>query len=391
MRAEPKTILAFLSTHYDVIRDIYDIQTYDGFIRTELLDEILSNYGKDVYSQLLEYKILREKGGDFEFHSVFFKLIEFVQVQFKPLLPETIEKYYQSIKTLFEKIIESIMLDKNVLVASILNLSNEIRDFLEHIERNTTALLQETRDLKSNIEQISYSEKIKRASFWINEYINPMNKILDVNHSQSVVCKLNEVSSYINQKRLNFDDDNIRLKFEQLYNQILFTNDELLVQSKILNNELLPLIERIRTESMILTGFIEFLNTPYKNDVPYLLKLGGRFQLYSDEFHFSAKSFFDKIIIDEPTIYEEDKADFDKWIFNKEYFKEKLKNDLPQESFFQWCSKTLSNQFDNIESDKYFSLVNLLFEDDLKVEFSEEKETIRTDKNVLIVPKIKIS
>lgn len=391
MRAEPRTILAFLATHYEIIRDVYDIQTNDGFIRTELLDEILSKYGKDVYSQLLEYKILRKKGGDFEFHSVFFKLIEFVQVQFKPLLPETIEKYYQSIKTLYEKIRESITLDKNILVASILNLSNEIRDFLEHIERNTTALLQETRDLKSNIEQIPYSEKIKRASFWINEYINPMNKILDVNHSQSVVCKLNEVSSYINQKRLNFEDDNIRLKFEQLYTQILFTNDELLVQSKILNNELLPLIERIRTESMILTGFIEFLNSPYKIKVPYLLKSGGRSQPYSNDFHLSAKSFFDKIIIDEPTIYEEDKSDFDKWIFNKKYYKDKLKKDLPQECFFCWCSKTLTSQFENIETEKYFSLVNLLFEDDLKVEFTDEKETIQTDKSVLVVPKIKIS
>ena len=216
MRAEPRTILNFLAVHFEVIRDIYDIQCKDGFIRAELLNEVLSKYDKDVIAQLTDYKILRKKGSDYEFHSIFFNLIEFIQVQFKPLLPETIEKYYLSIKALYEKIIESVRLEKNILVESILSLANEIRDFLEHIERNTYALLQETRDLKSNIEQIPYSEKIRRASFWIEEYINPMNKILDVNHSQSVVNKLYEISSYVNQKRLNFEDENIRLKFEQL-------------------------------------------------------------------------------------------------------------------------------------------------------------------------------
>lgn len=390
MRAEPRTILNFLAIHFEVIRDIYDIQCKDGFIRVELLNEVLSKYDKDVIAQLTDYKILRKKGSDYEFHSIFFNLIEFIQVQFKPLLPETIEKYYLSIKALYERIIESVRLEKNILVESILSLANEIRDFLEHIERNTYALLQETRDLKSNIEQIPYSEKIRRASFWIEEYINPMNLILDVNHSQSVVNKLYEISSYVNQKRLNFEDENIRLKFEQLYSQILFTNDALLEQSKILNNELLPLIERIRTESLILTGFIEFLNQPYKIPPPFLFKPSIKGNPYSMDFYLTAKAFFERVIYDEPAIFEEDKGDFEKWVFNKAIYKSKLKEELPQESFFLWCSNTLKSEFQSVETDKYFSLINLLFEDDFDVDFSNQTEEIETNDKKLIVPTIKI-
>ena len=180
------------------------------------------------------------------------------------------------------------------------------------------------------------------------------------------------------------------MKFEQLYSQVLSTNDELLAQSKILNNELLPLIERIRTESLILTGFIEFLNQPYKITPPYLFKPSIKGNPYSTDFYLIAKAFFERVIYDEPAIFEEDKDDFEKWVFNKAIYKSKLKEELPQESFFLWCSNTLKSEFQSVETDKYFSLINLLFEDDFDVDFSNQTEEIETNDKKLIVPTIKI-
>jgi hypothetical protein len=66
-----------------------------------------------------------------------------------------------------------------------------------------------------------------------------------------------EISEYANRRRLDFGDETNRSEFEKLYIQLIQTNTDLLRQSKILTNELLPLLERIRTESLILTGWIE--------------------------------------------------------------------------------------------------------------------------------------
>ena len=192
----------------------------------------------------------------------------------KPMLPETIEKYHTSIAELFRKIRENINGDKVTLSQRLNDLAIEVRSFYEMVERNTISLLQETRELKANVKKIDYREKIVRASRWIDEYIIPLNKILDINHSTSVANKLYEISEYSNKYRLNFDDENSRVQFEKLYFQLIQVNDNLLRQSKILTNELLPLIERIRTESIILTGWITYLKNPYKR-AAYLCELNG--------------------------------------------------------------------------------------------------------------------
>jgi len=110
----------------------------------------------------------------------------------------------------------------------------------------------------------SIIEKKFRSIVRTEYYILPLNKILDVNHSESIANRLFDISEFANQKRLNFGDEALRLEFEKLYTQLIQTNDDLLFQSKTLVNELLPLVERIRTESLIITGWIEFLKNPYR-------------------------------------------------------------------------------------------------------------------------------
>ncbi|MFY8190006.1 MAG: hypothetical protein ACOVK9_03500, partial [Bacteroidia bacterium] len=165
---------------------------------------------------------------------------------------------------LFRKIREGISKDKLILGQRINDLYNEIKEFGEAVEKNTIRLLNETRELKSNVEKLDYQEKVRKASFWIDYYITPLNNILDINHPDSITNRLFDISNYVNVRRLNFEDELIRLQFEKTYNFLVQTNDDLLKQSKLLSNELLPLIERIRTESIILTGWIEFLKAPQK-------------------------------------------------------------------------------------------------------------------------------
>src|ERR1043165_6433509 len=268
MKAEPKTILRFLLEHYDVIAELFETQSSEGIIAHEVLTQIVTKHESDIRAQLLDYKILSPVGDNYEIRTVYYNLIEFVISEFKPMLPETIEKYHTSIAELFRKIRENINGDKVTLSQRLNDLAIEVRSFYEMVERNTQSLLQETRELKANVKKIDYREKIVRASRWIDEYILPLNKILDINHSTSVANKLYEISEYSNKYRLNFDDENSRQQFEKLYFQLIQVNDNLLRQSKILTNELLPLIERIRTESIILTGWITYMKNPYKRKQP---------------------------------------------------------------------------------------------------------------------------
>ena len=392
IKAEPKSILNFLAAHFETLKDLFDIQTEDQIIRKERLQEVFKDRQDDVLTQLLEYKIVRKLGDDFEFRDTYYKLFEFILNEFRPLLPETIQKYEQSIAVLFRKIKEGISKDKLILSQRINDLYNEIKEFGEALEKNTIRLLNETRELKSNVEKLDYQEKVRKASFWIDYYITPLNNILDINHADSITNRLFDISQYVNVRRLNFDDEQIRLQFEKTYNFLVQTNDDLLKQSKLLTNELLPLIERIRTESIILTGWIEFLKAPHKSPLPKVFKI-ERVYPYSNDMYLNAKEYLEQYAIDETIILEDPMMLTDKWVFNKDLYKNKLMSQLPLDSFFEWCGLTLQTDYTSIETDKFFALTALLFEEGISIELDAiaEKQLINTTQMTLRVPKLKIN
>ncbi len=392
MKAEPKTILNFLANYFDSLKDLFDIQTSDNLIRKERLQEILKERGEEILPQLLDYKIIRKIGDDFEFRDTYYKLFEFILNEFRPLLPETIQKYEQSISVLFKKIREGISKDKLILGQRITDLYNEIKEFSESVEKNTIRLLNETRELKSNVEKLDYQEKVRKASFWIDYYITPLNNILDISHSESITNKLFDLSNYVNVCRLNFEDETIRLQFEKLYTFLVQTNDEMLRQSKMLTNELLPLIERIRTESIILTGWIEFLKIPYKAPLPKVFKV-ERLYPYSNDMYMNAKEYLEQFAIDETIILEDPTMLSDKWVFNKDLYKARMMDQLPMDSFFEWCGLTLRGDYEKIETDKFFALTALLFEEGISIELEDlnDRQLINTSNMTLRVPKLKIA
>lgn len=392
MKAEPRTILRFLLEYFDIINELYETQSKGGVIPYETLNLITSKHNTDIKSQLIDYKILSSVNDNYEIRTVYYNLIEFILSEFKPLLPETIEKYHVSISELFRKIKENINGDKVILNQRLTELANEIRTFYEMVEKNTISLLNETRELKANVKKIDYREKIVRASRWIDEYIIPLNKILDINHSASIANKLYDISEYSNKYRLNCDDESTRVLFEKLYFQLIQVNDNLLRQSKILTTELLPLIERIRTESIILTGWITFLKNPYKQKVPQMFE-SKRTNIYSNNTFFNASEIFEQFK-NETDIYFEDEINTEeKWIFDKEFFTNKLKSNLPVNDFFKWCNKTLKEEYKKVEIEKFFALTTLAFDEDIERDFGKipEFDKIKINDLTLTVPKITIN
>jgi hypothetical protein len=391
IKAEPRTILSFLHANFDVVKDLFSYQIADGLITKEVYDMLIQKHGHTMNIRLREYRVIRSLGSDYEMRDVYFKLMEFLMFEFKPLLPETIEKYKGSISELFLKIRKYENQDRDILQERIKNLSHQVREFVDLVERNTFRLLAETRELKSNIDRIEYREKVQKASFWIEYYILPLNRILDVKHSESVTSTVLDVSEYANRRRLDFQDETIRMEFEKLYGQLIQTNTDLLRQSKVLVNELLPLLERIRTESLILTGWIEFLRNPYKMDTPPLLK-GSRTMVYAKDMLYKVREFFEQFSVNDYVTLEDGVVDFDKWIFDRDLFKGNLTKSLPVNDFFSWCYKELQKDFQDIETDKFFALCGLLFDGDLQIEFPKKAErvTLTTTTSSISLPKIKV-
>lgn len=389
IKAEPRTILSFIANYFEIIRDLFDTQTNEGIIRKETLVIILNKHRKEIKPQLIEYKIIRPVNEDFELREVYHKLIEFVLFEFRPLLPEEIQKFGSSISELFRKIKEGISGDRYILLERLTALAGQIKEFSDSVEKNSIRLLNETRELKANVNRIDYKEKMIRASFWIQYYIAPLNTILDVNHSESISNKLLDISEYANQKQLNFDDEGIRQSFQKLYYLLRQTNDELLRQSKVLTNELLPLIERVRTENLILTGWIEFLKNPYKIEAPKLLKAEVD-KPYSPEIYLNTKEYFEQFISFEEATIEEESNEEERWLFKKSYYKKKLMESLPLQSFFDWCKNELNDESNDLTNEKIFALTGLLFEEELEVSFSHKSEMIEieTITSNLNVPKI---
>jgi hypothetical protein len=391
IKAEPKTILYFIWNYFDVVRDLFDTQSKEGIIRKEVLEVILEKGKKDIKTQFLEYKILRKVNDDYELRDVYYKLVEFILVEFRPLLPEEIEKFGTSISELFRKITEGINEDKNILIERLRGLSSQIKEFTESVEKNSIRLLNETRELKSNVNQIDYRAKIQKASFWIQYYINPLNSILDVNHSESITNKLLDVSGFANQKRLSITDETIRQLFEQLYFQLIQSNDDLLRQSKLLTNELLPLIERIRTESLILTGWIEFLRSSDKVSPPSLLKTRND-NPYSTRAYLNAKEYFEQFITQEDAVIEKDEENHERWVFNRTFYRQRLTESLPVENFFDWCNSELRSNGGEMSNEKVFALTSLLFDGDVEVFSASDGSSMQivTRTSKLFVPKLNL-
>lgn len=394
-KSEPKTILQFLATHFDLLRQLFDIQVKNEIILQNQVTETLKEFESDVETQLFEHKILIKQNDDYTINEPYFVLFEFVLQQFKPLLPEEIEKFGQSIRALFLNIKARIDQDKNILLDRIEALASEINKFRNAVTNNTIGLLNESRELKANTQKIEYQEKVQNARYLIENYIIPLNTILDINHSQSIYNELLSVSRFSNNKRFDYSDESIRRQFEKLYNQLRQVVKDLSKQATILSNELLPLLDRIKTESEYLQGFHLYLKNMncYKKIKPPKLFNTKRNNPYNPFIYENTKEYFEQFKNKEDIFIEEGADVIEQWIFNKDEYKAQLDSALPVDDFFTWCKDAIENENKNFKIDDYFMVTSLIFEEEYNIQQDNDIRNIslKTNQGEFIVPKLKIS
>jgi len=394
-KSEPKTILQFLATHFDLLRQLFEIQVKNEIILKGQLVSTLKEFGNDIENQLFEHKLLVEQNDDYVINQPYFVLFEFILQQFKPLLPEEIEKFGQSIRALFLNIKDDFENDKNLLLERIEALSSEIKKFRDAVTNNTISLLNESRELKANTGKIEYQEKVQKARYLIEYYIIPLNAILDLNHSQSIYNELLAISQFSNNKRFDYSDESIRRQFEKLYNLLRQVVKDISQQSTILSNELLPLLDRIKTESEYLQGFIFYLTNMncYKEIKPPMLFNTTRDNLYNPYIYENTKEYFEQFKNEEDVFIEEEPTDVEQWIFNKSEYKSKLNSKLPVTDFFSWCKAAIENEKVDFDIDSYFMVTSLIFEEEYEIQQDEERQSIsiKTKRGEFIMPKLQIN
>jgi len=262
------------------------------------------------------------------------------------------------------------------------------------VVNNTKSLLTESRELKANNKKIDYQEKIHKARYLIENYISPLNTILDINHSQSIYNELLNVSQFTNIKRFDYADESIRRELEKLYHLLRQVAKDLNLQSVILTNELLPLIERIKTESQYLRGFHFYLTNGncYKGIEPPHIFVSTRDNIYNKFVYENTKEYFEQFQNEEEVFVIEDSQQANDWLFDKSKYKEILNQNLPVDDFFKWCESSIKEENEDFSFDNFFMVTGLLFEEDYDVSVSKDRKNISVsnENSELIMPKLTI-
>ncbi|HEY4539722.1 MAG TPA: hypothetical protein VIG94_06905 [Faecalibacter sp.] len=392
IKAEPKSILRFLHQHYDFLKELFDVQCNEGFISMEIFQRKLEAYDVMIEHQLQDFAILIDQNGVYYWNETYYQLFEFIHQEFKPLLPEEIESYYQLLSGILIKLKGFSHQDKNLTLNQIDALKKQLLKFRNTLQNNTKSLLAETQKIKANLANLTYHEKIKSASFLIDHYIVPLNQMLDVQHSQSIYQLFLSISKYSNLRRLDYSHESLRNEFEKLYHLTSELIKDLAHESKIITNELIPFLERIKTESEYLKGFYMYLNQGncYKSIQPPFLPKKWNNIVYNPSIYEETKEYFDQFVEEEDLFIQEETSPTKHWFFNKENFLLKLQSELPILNFFEWCLEKIAQEKADFTLDDYFLLTGLMYENTLEIEHIEGDVQIFINEIELKVPHFQI-
>jgi hypothetical protein len=395
-----KDILNFLSKHYEFVHSAFDIGKPDFVIEQERFDTLIEEYNtssetKISVSKLMDLKFCRKlPAGEYKISGVYTAFLEFIFDDFVLDLPETIKNRYLTITSNFTNLQTST--DENKIVLYITEIIKETEDFLNDIQRQTYRLLRDTESLKVNADNFTdLTIRIQKANYWIDEYIAPLNAVVNREHPDSLYSAISNIQNYSSEKRFSADTTTLRRWFEKLYGSAVNTKSELDQTIGKLTRELMPLLDRIKTNSLILSGFyhfIENIDTPenYIIPLPNFLRR-ERSRILSKNFDTEATFFIDQFNYKAPQISYIEETEEMEWLPDTNHFKELLLKENGSENFYQWCFDILQEYTSEITLSKFFSVSNMVLEEDLVIEYEDDNRfEIQLADAILKMPKIKV-
>lgn len=395
LKAAPDRILRFLEDNFALFQQLYRVQLEHNLISQHLFEKATQDKADVIVKRMLDYKLLLQQSGGFRLNEPVRVFLAFLLNEFKPLLPEELAKYRLAFDALFERMQEFRDGDILILAERLDAFYQELQQFLENVESNTSQLLKNSQYLKANKGEMAYSERVRRARHLIEHYIEPLNRILDVQRKDSIANLLNRISAYINVERFSHPHTGIRQRFERLHELLRDAERKILRQSHVVTRELLPLIERLQTESEILSGWLYFLERPFLHEVPDIparrlftltgSNIGVGLELFLQQFEHRPE---DIVLHEEET----EAIDSQKVYFNRRYYQEALEQALPLPNYFAWCYERMQEHEVMPSRERFLKISSLLFEESERFAavFTGERLRLQVDGVVYDLPVMEI-
>lgn len=376
--------------NFSFIELLYRIRKEDDSITNDDLQKICTEQEFN-REKLFEYGILLDQlEGNLIFNIHYKRFIEFLLKESNLSLPDRWAYQTKTINDAFTKL--QVCTDKDTIIRVVRALRETISEF-------TTGLNDELRKLFKDTESIKTGEKtdneltirISKTREWIEVFVKPLNDIFDSRQDLTIIKSIRDVLNYSNYKKFEENDFEIRQLYEQLYYFSDNTNKELNIIIKHLSNELIPLLRRIESNSLILKGLGIFLQKPFdRTDLPILSRRKNH-SIYSKEFADEANLFLDQFQRKETIYFENDLIAIDDWITDSEHYKSELLKNLPIENFYKWCYNQLQTETEHINIIKFISLANLIHEKEFYAQFSDEQKfELELSDVIMQLPKVQL-
>ncbi|MGH1433368.1 MAG: hypothetical protein ACRBG0_02810 [Lewinella sp.] len=395
LKAEPRTIMRFIEDNFESLSQLYRIQLKKNLIPTESFEEITRHKGDIVTRRLSAFKILRPVGDDYRLAEEVGAYLGFLMQEFKPLLPEQLRRYHTSIQDVYELLTIRPDLEDKTRSLRLEHLYNEVQSFLDNVTNNTYTLLKRSQRLKVNRQQMTYAERVKEARLLIEQYIDPLNRIVNLNDANSIASLLQNIGRDINLDRMANYPPSVIERYEQLDNLLRQVNTRLQRESDVIRRELTPLIERIKRESEVLGGWLVFLERPLLLSVPDFAKRNPQ-NIFGDQTAADLKIYMEQFqqqrqaarikLSDGPVVQETP-------LLDRQLYRKRMKAALPISDFFTWCLKAIADHPASRQESDLFELTSLLFsaEEQYELVFSGQRQRVKLNEQHYILPLFQVT
>lgn len=394
-KADPDKVLRFLEENFELFRLLYQAQLDDNVVSGQTFEILVRGYSEVTVKRILEYKLLIPQYNDYRLSEPLRQFLGFLMSAYKPLLPEELDKYRVSMEELLDRISGSNSATNPILLRERLDaLYDEVQRFLDNVESNTGQLLRATQELKTNVDQLTYSERVQKARHLIEHYIEPLSRILDVHQPASIANVLTRMSTSVNHARFLETEPRISDRYTQLHDLLRAADQRMVEQSRLLTRELLPMIERLKRESETLNGWMFFLERPFHRPVPRLPKRHA-FSLLGHTIDKELQFFLEQFIRRPQAMVVRTGSGLQvsrQAYFDRRIYWAKLKGSLPVPDYFEWCYQMLHGDEARPTRARFFRLCSLAFEegDQLELKFDQERTRLNVDGVVMELPKVQV-